>query len=146
MIKYSHVKKWLFKLEADYEVAVDFDVDCDTGYISLDKQTLKIKKNYCWDGSSIPFKKILRFASLGIYNADRYCKEASLVHDAFCQLIREGLMSMSFKYKVDMYYRNMCILGGLSVKRADFRFEKLRKYGDKFVERDNRPRNKIYET
>ena len=141
----SNVKKYEFKVEEDYEILIDIDVDCHNDYISLDKQNLIINKGYVWDGSSIPYKRLLRIMSLGIYNADRFCKKASLVHDALCQLMREGLLSKEYKEYADKVYRNMCIIGGLKSKRADIRYKALRKYGDKYIEKEKNPRNRIYE-
>ena len=142
-LSFSRVKNYKFKVEEDdYCIFVDIDADCHNDYISLDKQNLTIKKGYLWDGSSVPFKKVFKLIG---WNSDKYCKKASLVHDAFCQLMREGLLSKSHKELVDKIYRNMTIVGGLNLKIADLRYWALRKFGDKYIEKEKNPRNKIYE-
>lgn len=57
-------------------------------YINLRNGVLTIKKNYVWDGctGAITFN--------GTY-------KASLVHDAFCQLARDGYMPLSYLWRAN---------------------------------------------
>ena len=112
-------------------------------YISLDNGNLIIKERYAWDGSSIPSKKVLkRFG----WDADKFCKTASLVHDAFCQLMREGLLDKKYKQYADSLYRDMCILGGMGKRQADIRYWALRKFGDRGIQKRKNPRGKVMTT
>ena len=111
----------------------------------LDDGMLLVKAGYAWDGSSIPHKKLFRFISLGFYDPDKYCKIASLIHDALCQAMREGLLPAEFKLAADVLYCEMCLEGGMSQEQANRRYWALRKYGDVGIKPEKNPRNKIYE-
>ncbi len=141
-MKYSLVRKYKYKLEADYAITISIDHDCHNSYISLDKQELLLKKGYTWDGSSVPLK---RFIPKWLFDSDRYCKTASLVHDGLCQLMREGLLPKSRKEQADKIYKNMCMDGGMGKKQARLRFWALRKFGDGGIEKEKYPRNTIFE-
>ena len=142
-MKYSLVKKYKFKLEDDYAIDISIDFDCHNSFVSLDKQRLILRHSYLWDGSSIPLK---RFVPKKVYDFDKYCKEASLVHDGLCQLMREGLLPKRYKKEVDNLYRYMAIQGGLSKRNANRRYKYMRKYGDRYIEKKEHPRNEIFDT
>ncbi len=147
-MKYSLTKHYKYKLEVtEMRETLIWGFEFNTKYMAmLDNGQLFVKKGYAWDGSSIPFKKTLRFFSFGFYDADRYCKTASLIHDALCQAIREGLIPKHRKQVIDFLYRTMCIEGGLSERRAILRYNALRRFGDVGIEPEKNPRNKIFET
>ena len=138
-MKYSKTKGYKFKLEADEKVLVDIPANCHNDYISLDQGVLIIKFSYAWDGSTIPLKKWFSW----LYDFDKYCKMASLVHDSLCQLMREDLLDKKHKELIDSIYRDMCIKGGLSKRNADRRYKCLRKYGDPYI-RNIDKRNEIF--
>ena len=141
-MKYSKVKGYKYKLrEVEHIRIPGVPVSAANEYISLDNELLTIKYGYLWDGSSVPFKKRFRW----IWDADRYCKTASLVHDAFCQLFREGLLDKKYKEYIDGFYKYMCMEAGMSKWQADLRYWFLRKYGDRYIEKSD-PRCKIFET
>ena len=140
-MKYSKTKGYKYKLEADEKILLSITADAYNGYISLDKGILIIKKAYLWDGSSIPFKKYLG----GLWDFDKYCKRASLVHDAISQLMREGLLSKDFKEYADGLYRDMCIKGGMRIGTANRRYKYLRKFGDPYIQREKHTRDEIFE-
>ena len=146
-MKYSKVKAYKYKLEEPETRTTDIpNYEFDNRYMSmLDDGTLLVKYGYAWDGSSIPHKKLWRVLSFWIYDADRYCKKASLFHDALCQAMREGLLPTAWKDTADRLYREMCIEGGLSRRRANMRYKTLRKFGDVGIQPEKKPRNKIYE-
>jgi len=107
-------------------------------YIYIKNNILVIKKHYAWDGSSIPIKNAWSW----IWDSDKYCKIASLVHDALCQLIRAGLLDLNYRCYADNLYRDMCITGGMFKWQANMRFWFLRKFGKSEVVK---PENLIIE-
>lgn len=160
-MKYSKVKAYKYKLEENFvrqTAIVGFNFD--TRYYSmLDDGAFLEKRGYCWDGSSVPYKKLLRIASLWIYDPDKYCKEASLTHDGLCQAIREGLLPAICKLEADLLYRKMCIEGRkaktkkLTAKKlkkirawAAKRYWAVREFGEAGIKPEKKPRNKIYDT
>ena len=147
-MKYSHVKPYKYKLEENFVRQTNIvGFNFDTHYYSmLDDGTFLVKKGYAWDGSTIPYKGLLRIASLWLYDPDKYCKVASLVHDGLCQAIREGLLPKGWKYNADSLYQIMCEEGGMSWKQANRRFKALRKFGDVGIKPEKNLRNKIYDT
>ena len=110
-------------------------------YMFIQDITLGIKPRYAWDGSSIPLKKWYR----RIWDADKYCKTASLVHDALCQLMREDLLDKKYKEYIDGLYRDMCIQGGMGKREANLRYWFLRKFGDRGIRKEKNPRGKVFE-
>ncbi len=146
-MKYSKVKAYKYKLEeSEIRMTGIMGYDFNTRYMTmLDDGRLLVKRGYAWDGSSIPYKRLLRVLSFFIYDADRYCKIASLIHDALCQAMREGLLSATWKKTADSIYCGMCMEGGMSRKRANIRYRALRKFGDVGIKPEKNPRNKIYE-
>ena len=147
-MKYSLTKHYKYKLEeTEMRETLIWGFEFNTPYMAmLDNGQLFVKKGYAWDGSSIPFKKIFRVLSLGMYDPDRYCKIASLIHDALCQAIREGFIPKHRKQVIDFLYRTMLIEGGMSERRAILRYNALRRFGDVGIEPEKNPRNKIFET
>lgn len=83
-------------------------------YITLLGGVLTIQTCYKWDGSSIPLKKWWKW----IFDSDKYCKIASLCHDALYQLMKLGLLSVEFKRYIDEKYEEDCVKGGMGKKQA----------------------------
>ena len=55
---------------------------------------------------------------------------ASLVHDALYQLMRrEELNTRTHRKPADKLFRNICKLGGVSSRTANFWYKGLRKFG-----------------
>jgi hypothetical protein len=68
--------------------------------------TLIVRKGYAWDGASGPTfdtKSSMR---------------ASLVHDALCQMMRDGRLSFTFQDQVNELFRQHCIEDGMWEWRA----------------------------
>ncbi len=147
-MQYSKVKAYKYKLEQTELRKTDIiGYSFSTRYFAMRGDgSLFVKYSYAWDGSSIPYKKVLRVLSFWLYDPDRYCKTASLIHDAICQAIREGLLPAKYKLQIDLLYKDMCIEGGMSIQQANRRYLALRKYGDGGIEPEKEPRNKIYDT
>jgi len=139
-MKYRELKKYQYGLMEIYRINVNLP-DAFGNFMSVSDGTLVIRKHYAWDGSSVPLKRCYKW----IWNADKYCKTASLVHDALCQLIREDLLPMKYKEQVDTIYRDMCIAKGMPSWQANTRYKMIRKYGDKYVLPGSDSRGKILE-
>ena len=168
-MKFSNVKAYKYKLEENFVQRtgiVGFNFD-NRYYSMLDDGTFLAKYSYTWDGSSIPYKRLLRFLSLRFYDADRYCKEASLIHDGLCQAMREGLLPAKYKILADLLYQQMCIEYRMKMweiktknktrwKRKEYtnktnnwaakRYWALRKFGDIGIQPEQSPRNTTYDT
>lgn len=118
-MKYSIItKKYNFRLEEPevYPVALP-DTDYHP-YFRIKDGKLRIEPAFLWDGSSIPGKGLLKMITRGLYDGDRYCKDASLVHDPSCQMLRLGLLPMKHKDTIDRLYEKMCIEGATKIIRA----------------------------
>ena len=139
-MKYRETKGYKYLLVEDEKREVDIYINCHNDYISLDEGVLIIKEGYAWDGSSIPLKK---YMPKWIWDSDKYCKIASLVHDALCQLMREGLLPKTYKYIADAIYQRMCIEGGMGKRQAGWRFWALRKFGNAGIKKEKNPRGQI---
>ena len=128
----SDVEGYLWKTECDFTIQTNiYGYEFSNGYLRLiPNGKLVIHRGYCWDGSTIPLKGFVKFITFGWYKPDKFCKKASLPHDALCQAMREGMLDKLFKQKADELYRDMCILLGLPKWMAKIRFTALRKAGD----------------
>lgn len=80
---------------------------------------LEISRHYAWDGASGP--------TFDTKNS----MTASLVHDCFCQLIREGKLPESDRKVADIHFRKMCRQAGMSAIRAWIWYQGVR-IGAKF--------------
>ncbi len=105
-MKYRKTKGYKYILCEDELLDLDIFEQAYNNYISLSLGSLTVREGYAWDGSSIPFKK---YVPNRLHDFDKYCKTASLIHDALCQLMREGMLSKDHKQYADMLYRDMCI-------------------------------------
>ena len=148
-MKYTECENYKYKVAFVERVLVSLpDIDPNhiiKRYIRLKDGILSNYRGYCWDGSSVPFKKFVKFITFGFVDFDRYCKIASLHHDALCQLIQLGLLHKKYKRYIDWLYRNECILGGMGKKEADIRYRFLRRFGDKYIKSSKHPKGKILE-
>lgn len=90
MIKYRKRRKWKYTTEDDYDIFVsDALPDIEFKFLKIEGGRLYIGANYAWDGASGPAldsKKAMR---------------PSLVHDAFYQLMREGILPVAYKKIAD---------------------------------------------
>ncbi len=143
-MKYRKTRGYKFILHEDERFEVpQIQETAWNDYISLDKGILIVKKGYAWDGSSVPFKKSIKF--LFRWDVDKYTTTSSLQHDAFCQLMREGSLPKPYKFSVDLIYKFRSIKDGLNKKMANIFFKALRKFGDAGINKDKYPRSKVYE-
>jgi len=78
---------------------------------------LVIERGYCWDGPSGP--------TWDSANALR----ASLVHDVFYQLIRQGIIPMKERKPIDDLFRKLLLDSGMSRFRAWYYWKAVRAAG-----------------
>ena len=121
-------------------------VTITTDFISLGMGTMTIQRGYAWDGSSIPLKKFMRKVTFDKYDPDKYCKEASLVHDALYQLMRSGLLDDGNKDYIDRLYESMCIAGGMGKRQAAWRYWAVKHFGARTLRPRHYPEKTILDT
>ncbi len=121
-------QKYKYETHKDYSYHTDFlgDLEIISDYIVVRDGYISAKAGYAWDGSSIPGKRFMQRITFGKYDPDRYCKEASLVHDAFYQLMRLEHLSRIYKISIDRVYELMCIDGGRRVIIAEAKLKRAR--------------------
>ena len=100
-----------YQLKGDYHLTatgIEPEEAIDLDYIRLTKKgDLLLKSGYAWDGPSGPAIDTRNFM------------RASLVHDAFYQLMREGHLAASrFRDKADRLLQKICLEDGMSFIRA----------------------------
>lgn len=115
------------KRERSYRYAVDqpfsykskyFDgLNLETPFIKIKDSVIYIKDEYAWDGASGAFDT----PSIMI---------GSLVHDALYQLMRLGLLPLSFRKKADKVFRVLCRKCRMRWFRARYIYKTVRKVGE----------------
>ncbi len=132
-------KRYIYRLPENTTFIFKYNADrpIDTPYITMMGQLIQATKGYCWDGSSVPLKRISKFLSFGFWDADKYCKIAALHHDILYQLMKLGLLSKVYKDYVDELYKEECIAGGMPEWEANIRFWALQKFGS--VDKKEKP-------
>jgi len=119
-----------YQLASDYSIKTTIKPgkDVDTKFIKLDLNgNLTIVEGYAWDGPSGPVidrKENMR---------------ASLVHDAFYQLMRNRcITAKKYKDKADKLFKKICIKDGVSGRTAQIYYLGLKLGGKPSTE----PKNK----
>ena len=120
-MKYSIIKNYKYKLEKTIGYTVALPDTIFHRYFGIKNGQLTIFQSFCWDGSSVPGKRFLNKITFGLYDGDRYCKEASLVHDPSCQLLQLNFLDMKYKDQIDRLYEKMCIEGATKIINAQWR-------------------------
>ena len=112
--------KYQIKDEAQFKVPViGYKVDED--YFSLNKfGTLTLKKGYAWDGATAAIDT-------------KTFMDASAVHDALYQLIREKHLPEALRIVADQELKRMCIKAGMSAFRAQYVYLAVRAFGAIFA-------------
>ncbi len=95
---------------------------------------LYITEHYAWDGATGPTWQ------------DSKNKRGSLIHDALYQLMREGLLPMSYRKAVDQELIHICKEDGMSRFRAWYYMLAVRTFGSFTVKLSDKPRYKIIDT
>lgn len=118
------------QLAADYSIQTDLTpieaINNDFIALTLDGY-LTVKKGYAWDGTSGPVKDT------------KQNLRASLVHDAFYQLMRREYLKPTddYKDKADQLFRDMCIEDGVFPTMAEVYYEVLKRLGEPATEPEN---------
>jgi hypothetical protein len=126
-MKYRETKYYKYQLMGDevFSMMEFSSIEYSSRFIRIEDGTLRVKKFYAWDGSSVPGKKYIKW----IWDCDRFCKTASLIHDSLYQIIREKDLSEDYRLRADVIYRKRCIRAGMKEWQANLRFWALRKWG-----------------
>jgi hypothetical protein len=120
-IKYTKIQKGGER----YKLNKNYTIDSGITGLSIDGQFLRlskggafmIRKGYRWDGPSGPAPNTTSMM------------RASLVHDAFYELMRKKKLSRRWRKRVDKLFRKMCIQDGLPRSTAEMGYFILRKFG-----------------
>ena len=110
-ISYRSLSRYKYQLQDSYvcdtNIALLDDVASHGGYVVVMRNgTMVIGKGYAWDGASGP--------TIDTESTMR----ASLIHDAWYQLMREGLVSTDLRQYVDELFKIHCLEDGMSKFRA----------------------------
>lgn len=101
-----------------FPVSNEFLVLATDGYLT-------IKSGYAWDGPSGPAVDTSNFI------------RGSLVHDAIYQLIREGLIPITFKEVADLLLVDVCKEDGMSYIRRKWVYLAVKTFGARAIVTEN---------
>ncbi|MBL4587048.1 MAG: DUF1353 domain-containing protein [Flavobacteriales bacterium] len=112
-----------YQLHTDYHIETDItpvaDYDKPETYLKLDMNgQLTVLKGYAWDGPS------------GKVPDTKRNMRASLVHDAFYQLLRNEILEPEQRDVTDLLFKQMCKEDGVWSWIAHLYYLGLRKFGD----------------
>lgn len=119
ILRYRSLRNWKYQTMAPYGHDTGITgYEIHTDWLKLDKEGyLLVRAGYCWDGASGP-------------TWDSPCSmRGSLVHDSLYQLIRLGLLPLSFKDEADMLFRDICIEDGMFSLRAHIWYQAVKCFG-----------------
>jgi hypothetical protein len=123
MIKYQEIRGYKYRLLETYSIQTDIHpvYPIETNWLELTRDGfLTIRAGYCWDGASGPTWD------------DKSSMRGSLVHDAFYQLIRLGMLPVSpNKAKADAIMHHMCLEDKMNPARAWAWLKALTLFGSK---------------
>lgn len=124
MMKYRKLIPYKYQLTEDYSIQTDvLNHEFESDYLLLeDDGLLTIFAGYAWNGASGPAidtKSILR---------------ASLIHDAFYQLLRSGEIPQEYRTGADLMFRNECLNDGVYSWRAWYCYWAVRLFGKRFAQ------------
>lgn len=95
------------------------------------KGVLVIRTGYAWDGPS------------GLAIDSKTYMRASLIHDAFYQLMREGLLSANWRKEADDFLYEICVRDGMLKIRAYIAYRAVRRLAAAWITK--RKRKKVLE-
>ena len=132
-IKYR--KGYKYQLAEDYTAMTCIEApgleDIVTEFITLTTEgRLTIKSGYACDGPSGPTIDTPSFM------------RGAFEHDAFYQLMRMGLLSLTYRDRVDNRLRDVCLQDGMWEFRANYVYRSLDKFGGSSADPKNK--KKIY--
>ena len=125
----TYRKGYKYQLVETYQIQTDlFGYEIDTVYIALTKNgLLTIRVGYTWDGCSGPTID------------DETNMRGGLVHDAFYQLLREGLLPSEYRHLADHLLKQICLEDGMNPIRAAYYFEGVEHFGSSAAQKGNNP-------
>jgi len=133
-LRYRSLKQWKYETLRVYAIQTPitgFDILVD--YITLRPDgTLVIDGRYAYDG-------VTGGPDLGS------AMIAALVHDAFYQLMRLGLIPLSCRQVIDKLFYDICIWDGMAPVIAATYYGVVRALGVFFCKPETEPEQKIYE-
>jgi len=129
MIKYKprRLYKYVLAERTEFKTGISIPIPAYIGPLKMKPDgTLIIDQGYAWDGPSGPTIDTRTFM------------RGSLIHDALYQLIREGVLSMPDRKRVDQILREICREDGMAKFRAWYVYQGVRKFGAKHCRPDLR--------
>ena len=120
MIHYKKRRMYKYNLHNNHSYKTEIKVDNpkDLGMLKISSTgILSINSGYSWDGPSGPTFDSKDFM------------QASLVHDALYQLIREGVLPPKERKRADEIMREICLNDGMSKFRAWYLYRAVRRFG-----------------
>ncbi len=130
---YRGLRKYKYQLVEDYEVIISIKgQSITTPFIELHTNGLIIIKNkYCWDGPSGPTFDTLTFM------------RGSLVHDTLYQLMRMGLLDISYRDQSDRILQQICLEDGMIRFRAWYVYRSVKRFAAKSAKPGTQKLDKI---
>jgi len=102
-IKYRKGYKYQISADACGQTPIKPEKAIETEFINMTVDGfLFIRAGYAWDGASVPITHWLSNKIGG-----KKTKTPSLVHDAFCQLIRQGYLPDKTRKEADLYFYDL---------------------------------------
>jgi hypothetical protein len=120
MKKIKYKSGYKYQLVEDYKIKLNIYPDKYIGirFLLLEKDgTLTIKQGYAWDGPSGPTFDTKSFM------------RGSLIHDAYCQLMREHKITKDYREQADKILKKMCKEDGMNSFRAWYVYKAVRIFG-----------------
>ena len=122
-MNYSKVNHphWKFKLDAPYAYDLHFQVFDSIGsrWVSLlPRHLMLLASEYFWDG----------ITGFPRWFQPRCMLRGSLIHDAGLQLIKEGLLSPTYRERFDEEFRLTCLEDGTPTWVANLAYNAVRLY------------------
>lgn len=134
-LKYRKLRCGTYKYETvgRFVVKTDLpDVKCND-YLSVVDGWMQIEDGYRWDGSSGPAIDTAK------------CMIASLVHDAYYQMMREScILRNAWRGYADRQYREICLDAGMWEPMAEWRYWAICKYAGKYTYPQPEKKHKVY--
>lgn len=133
---YRELGRYKYLLLEPFEIEIDEeDLYIDHDYIHCEDGLFIVKSGYAWDGASGPAIDTKDFM------------KASLVHDAFYQLMKIGsLDSKIWKPFADKLLYQMCLEAGMPSWRAWYVYYAVKLFGPKYSGKDKiRPEKVVIE-
>ena len=118
-LNYRNLKSWKYQITKPYKMSTGIKPKKahEGEFITLSSRgVLTLSKYYAWDGAT------------GFRDIDTIM-EASLVHDAFCQLMEEGVLPRdNYRFLADQLLQKQCVDNGMSNWLAKIVYGAVRGY------------------